>query len=83
MSRPDLQAAVHATDIAEEAGEKMLGLGFAVNRLTRRALVACGVDENTAKWVGRGVGWTTSLISLDASGFFDIPDVPDVPDSDS
>jgi hypothetical protein len=55
----------------------MIGLGFAVNRLTRRALVACGVDKNTAKWIGRGAGWTASLISLDASGFFDVPDVPD------
>lgn len=55
----------------------MFGLGFAANQITRRTLVACGVDKKTAKWIGRGVGWTTSLISLDASGFFDVPDVPD------
>lgn len=54
----------------------MIGVGFAVNRLTRRALVACGVDKDKAKWIGRGAGWTASLISLDASGFFDVPDVP-------
>jgi hypothetical protein len=55
----------------------MLGLGFAANQITRRTLVACGVDKKTAKWIGRGVGWTTSLISLDASGFFDVTDIPD------
>jgi hypothetical protein len=55
----------------------MIGLGFAANQITRRTLVACGVDKKTAKWIGRGVGWTTSLVSLDASGFFDVPDVPD------
>jgi hypothetical protein len=58
----------------------MIGLGFAANRITRRTLEACGVDKKTAKWIGRGVGWTTSLVSLDASGFFDVPDV-DVPDA--
>jgi len=60
-----------------EEDRTVFGLGFVVNRATRRALVACGVDKDTAKWIGRGVGWTTSLISLDASGFFDVPDVPD------
>jgi len=58
----------------------MIGLGFAANQITQSTLVACGVDKKTAKWIGRGVGWTTSLISLDASGFFDVPDV-DVPDA--
>jgi hypothetical protein len=61
----------------------MIGLGFAANQITRRTLVACGVDKKTAKWIGRGVGWTTSLISLDASGFFDVPDLPDAPDGAS
>jgi hypothetical protein len=55
----------------------MFGLGFAVNRVTRHALVACGVDENTAKWIGRGAGWTTSLMTLDPSSLFDVPDIPD------
>jgi hypothetical protein len=55
----------------------VFGLGLAVNRITRRALVASGVDKNTAKWIGRGAGWTASLISFDPSGFLDVPDIPD------
>jgi hypothetical protein len=59
-------------------------LGLIVSRTTRYALEKCGVEKNTAKWIGRGAGWTTSLITLDASGFFDIPDLPDteIPDGD-
>jgi len=55
----------------------MLGLGFAMNRITRGALEACGVDKKTAKRIGRGVGWGTTLLTLDPSGFFDVPDMPD------
>lgn len=52
-------------------------IGFVVGRATRYALEKCGVDKEAAKWIGRGVGMGTSLIVLDASGFFDIPDMPD------
>jgi hypothetical protein len=58
----------------------MFGLGFAANRITRHTLRACGVDEKKAKWIGRGVGWTTTLLTLDPSGFVDVPDAPDAPD---
>lgn len=61
----------------------MFGLGFAANQITRRSLVALGVDKEAAKWIGRGVGWSTSLATLDASGFFDIPDFPDPSDGSS
>lgn len=59
-------------------------LGFIVSRATRYTLEKCGVDKEAAKWIGRGAGWTTSLITLDASGFFDVPDLPDTdyPDDD-
>lgn len=56
-------------------------IGFAVGRATRYALEKCGVDNTAAKWIGRGVGMTTSLLILDASGFFDVPDLPDAGDS--
>jgi ribosomal protein S5 len=57
-------------------------IGFIAGRATRYVLEACGVDKKTAKWVGRGVGIGTSLATMDASGFFDLPDIPDgnVPD---
>ena len=57
-------------------------IGFIAGRATRYVLEACGVEKKTAKWIGRGVGVGTSLVIMDASGFFDIPDMPDgdVPD---
>jgi hypothetical protein len=51
--------------------------GFIANRVTRHVLEECGVDKNKAKWIGRGVGMATSLIIMDASGFFDVPDLSD------
>jgi len=58
-------------------------IGFIANRATRYVLEECGVDKNTAKWIGRGVGAATSLIIMDASGFFDVPDLSNTDGGDN
>ena len=45
-------------------GSTVFGLGFAVNRLTRRALVASGVDGGSSGGLadyGDGGGWTETM----------------------
>jgi hypothetical protein len=48
-------------------------VGFIANRSTRVLLEKCGVDKKKAKWIGRGVGAAISVMSLEPSGFIDIP----------
>jgi hypothetical protein len=74
-----LSALLNAADEERKAERRiaMFGLGFAANRITRYTLRKCGVEEKTAKRVGRVVGWTTTALTFDPSGFIDIPDVPD------
>jgi len=60
----------------------MLGQGWLISRGVRAILEEFDVDENTAKWIGKGCGWTIGLLTFDwsivadaASGIADVMDV--------
>jgi len=58
-------------------------IGFLANRVTRFVLEELlEVEHDTAKWIGRGVGFATGIAFGDPSGGFDLPDSDTDTDSD-